>query len=81
MEWYRILIIVVGALGMALALVNWLLTGEDVPNGLVTLLSLIISAALGPDAISKLTSRLPGRKGDTKAEPIMELQEDQCSLT
>lgn len=57
-EWYRILIVVIGALGLLLALFNWIVHGVDIPNGLVTLLSLIISATLGPDAISKVTTSL-----------------------
>lgn len=73
MEWYRILIVVVGALGMALALANWYFNGVDIPNGVVTILSLVISTTLGPEAISKVTDSIRGKS----TPPTDSTQEEQ----
>lgn len=84
MEWYRILIVIIGALGMLAAVANWFFNGVDVPNGLVTLLSLIISATLGPDAFNKIkngatkpttTEEKPAETAAT-TEPVKEKEPD-----
>lgn len=58
LEWYRVLLIIIGAFGIILAFINWYSSGSDIPNGLLTILSLIISAALGPNAVSTVASSL-----------------------
>lgn len=76
MEWYRIIIVVVGAVGMLVAIINWYFNGVDVPNGLVTLLSLIISATLGPDAFNKIKAGI-NKAQEKKAEEEKTNTEDK----
>ncbi len=81
LEWYRILLIVIGAFGVVLALVHWYVNGVDIPNGLLTILSLIISAALGPDAVSTVAQQFNKSKQydttNTKSSTIIINNEDE----
>ena len=70
LEWYQVLIILTGSLGIALALFHWLKNGVDIPNGILTILSLIISAALGPNAVSTI------KKTWTKPNPYTDTNPD-----
>lgn len=68
MEWYRVVIVLVGVAGIVLSLVNWYVNKVDIPNGILTILMLIISSALGPDALVKLRDSFTKTKESVKKE-------------
>jgi hypothetical protein len=71
LEWYRILLILIGAFGIVLAFINWYTSGSDIPNGLLTILSLIISAALGPNAVSSVASTFKNSRNSKEDSEVV----------
>lgn len=76
LEWYRVMLIIIGAFGIVMAFINWYTSGNDIPNGLLTILSLIISAALGPNAVSSVANSIKKTLGD---QPTDDPTEDEST--
>lgn len=74
LEWYQVLIILTGSMGIVLAFFHWLTDGVDIPNGILTILSLIISAALGPNAVSTIKKTFTN--SDTSPNPYTDIGTD-----
>lgn len=71
LEWYKLLLILIGAGGVVLAMVHWYVSGVDIPNGLLTILTLIISTTLGPNAVSSISETIRnGTKKPTRPQPL-----------
>lgn len=83
LEWYKLMLILIGAFGIVLALVHWYVSGVDIPNGLLTILTLIISATLGPNAVSSITEtfrgagRRPTPTNTVRRTPNQELDQEE----
>jgi hypothetical protein len=53
LAWYQILIIVIAAVSIGVLVANFVITGRDVPGGLLSLLGTIVGAVFATDTINK----------------------------
>jgi hypothetical protein len=53
LAWYQILVIVVAGISVGVLVVNFIVTGRDVPGGLLSLLGTILGAVFATDTINK----------------------------
>lgn len=66
----RVLIGIVTGVGIAGLILNTILTGRDVPAGLLALLMSIVGAVYGVEALDRRKMKRNGEKGeDPKDEP------------
>lgn len=78
LEWYKLMLILIGAGGVVLAMVHWYVSGVDIPNGLLTILTLIISTTLGPNAVSSISETIRnGTRRPTRPQPLEDEEVDQ----
>lgn len=71
LEWYQVLIIFTGSVGIIVAFYHWVVNGVDIPNGILTILSLIISTALGPNVVSTIKKTFTNQ--DTSPNPYTDI--------
>lgn len=80
LEWYKLLLVLIGAFGIVLAIIHWYVSGVDIPNGLLTIFTLIISATLGPNALSSVADTIKNINNKHPEEehlPIADINEEE----
>ena len=67
LAWYQILIVVIAGAALAVLVVNFIVTGRDIPGGLLSLLGTIFAAMFATDTALKWKQQNSASSSSTTA--------------